>query len=112
MTPARVILGWVGRILMVGAPLLIVVGLTYPDRVTFLEPVLCESRTSLGVDRGDPTTPLDNRSICSSDVRLMDVTERLVFLGLAALAGGSCAFLLRAKLAPPRMSAPRTPATH
>lgn len=106
------ILGWVGRILMIAAPLVIVVGLTYPDRISFLEPVLCENQTSLGVDRGDPDTPLDNRVTCSSAVRLEDVTEQLAFVGLAALIGGSCAFLIRAKLTPPRMSAPRTPATH
>lgn len=97
---------------MIAAPLLIVVGLTYPNRVTFLEPVLCKNQTSLGVDRGDRTTPLDNRAICSSDVRLADVTERLVIVGLAALVAGGCAFLLRARMTPPRMSAPRTPATH
>lgn len=97
---------------MIVAPLVIVLGLNSPNRVLFLEPALCDSRTSFGVDRGDINTPLDNRAVCSSEVRLVDVTERLVFLGLAALVGGGCAFLLRAKLTPPRMSAPRTPATH
>lgn len=112
ISPARGALTWICGLLLLAAPLFVVGALLYPSAVRFAEPVLCGDGLTLTTDVGDPDTPLDNRAKCESETRMVDVTDRVVMIGIGAAVLAIAGYLLRNWIEPPRLAAPHSPRTH
>lgn len=106
-TPGRTLLTWLGRVLLLAVPLILLAGLYYPRAIAPLEPLLCRQNTSFTNVVKDPDTPFDNRAICESDTLLVDVTDRLVVVAAGSFLLAVSLYLLRSRITPRAFSAPR-----
>lgn len=108
----RTLLTWVGRIALLFVPFVLIAGLSYPSAVQFLNPIACDEGLTLDVQRNNPDTPFDNRVVCDSEDRMVDAKDRIYLMAGGAFAIAVMAYLLRSKITPRSLSAPRAAPQH
>lgn len=109
---ARSILTWVGRLCLLAIPFVFISGLTWPEGIRPLDPVLCPADLSVDKveDPGEGTVSriTSYEVVCRSDDRLTVVTGKVfaVMGGLFLVA--VAAYLLRERITP-EFRAPANP---
>lgn len=110
----RTILGWIALLAAVAALLTLVFGLVFPPGLQAVEKVMCPSGTTVETN-GNSLDALRRSSsahsysqYCTSPSEFVDVTVPWFFLiGGSLLVCGAC-LLVRSRLTPPLLQAPRT----
>ena len=112
---ARLVLTWVGRLCLLAIPFVFICGLTWPQGIRALDPVVCPAGLSIDSveDPGEGTISriTSYEVVCTSSDRLTVVTGKIfaVMGGLFALA--VAAYVLRDRLTA-EYKAPTTERTH
>lgn len=107
-SPARSILTWVGRLLLLAVPVIILCGLFRPEAIQVLDRAICDDGLTLDADGHDADTPFDNRAICVSPFTIVDATGRLFAVAGLSFVLAVAAYSLRSRVTPPRLAGPDT----
>jgi hypothetical protein len=106
------LLTWIGRILVLGAPYLLVCSFFFPAGVQFLNPVVCDDGLAIDnvrfggrFDAGDDRLEL----VCTSATASVSAARSVLLLSAALVAGGLACFYVAQRLAHPPMRGPTGP---
>ena len=110
---SAVILKWIGRLLLIAVPYVILASLFAPRGVQFLNPVVCEKGQQLDnrsiVATGDGHTASSIELVCRVDRATVNVTARILLIVAVLVAGAFVAFAYSSRLSNPRYRVPEQP---